>query len=270
MASRLSAASFARWAMLWLLGWAWVLGLTALLGEPLRVTVRDEVVDLSFALRGPAFSVLSIAYGLACMGFLLRVREVGASAALIVMLALLGLAEKHVRDDSMPPLATLLGTTMLASWAGGLVWARDAERATRERLAHELMCGTLAASFFLAGVAKLELAGLGWAEGGTHAMFIYERAASDFPFITDLRLFLARHPNLCAAAAGYALLVECSAPIYLWRSARRTYGWMVVAMFGGMGLALGLVEHGWEILPLALAYSSLSDRGSEEAVHALA
>lgn len=270
MAERLRAVSFARGCVVYLLLAAWGLGTAALLRETLVVQAPWGLVDLSVALSPGGYAAFSLVYLLACGAFLLRRAELWTCVLLIAQLAALGLSEQVVRDDSMPPLATMLGSTMLGSWLAGLLIARHKPRPEREALGHELMCGTLAASFFLAGVAKLINAGPGWAHGLTHSMFIYERAASSWPFITELRLFVADHPTLCAAGAAYALFVESTAFIYVWPSARKLYGFMVLSMFAGMGLTLGLVEQGWEILPVALAYSTLADRRAGQAAQVAA
>lgn len=260
MAERLRAVSLARGCMMYLLTATWLMGMAAVVRESLVVAAPWGPLDLTGVLSPAGFALVSALYVVACAGFLLRRSEVLACGVLLVLLAALGLTEKAIRHATMPTLAVMLATTMVGTWMIGLIVGRRAPTEEREALAHELMCGVLSASLFLCGVAKLSNVGFAWADGPNNALLIHERSASEFAFITQLRLWLSQHPTLCALGATFSLAVETLAPVYLWRGARKVYGLAVFLMFVSLGFALGFMEAGWDVLPLALAYSSLADR----------
>lgn len=245
---------------MYLLTATWLMGLAAVGRETLVVQAPWGALDLTGVLSPAGCVAVSALYVGACVAFLLRRHEVVACAVLLALLAAIGLTEKAIRHATMPTVAVMLATTMVGTWMIGLLVGRRSPTAEREALAHELMCGVLSASLFLCGVAKLSNVGFEWADGPTNALLIYERSASEFGFITQLRIWLSQHPTLCAMGATFSLSVEALAPVYLWRGARKLYGLAVFLMFVSLGFALGFMEAGWDVMALALAYSSLSDR----------
>lgn len=256
MVQRLRSVPLWRWAVLYVLLAAWLMVTAAVLGD--RIAARRGLlgwVDLDPLLAPPVWLATGALYLGAALAFTLGYRERLAGAFLFAWLGVTGLAEMGVRGDFMPPLANLLGGNLVLAWLLGsaLPGADDA----RARRGHAAMCGVFAAMLTLAGGSKLVHSGLGWFDGGMHALWIWERAqplVAPEP-VRDLRLWLSARPDLVAVGATYTLLVECLGGLFVFERLRKPMALALLLMFTSMNLALGLGEQGWVAVPMALAWS---------------
>jgi hypothetical protein len=147
---------------------------------------------------------------------------------------------------------------LLLTWtichAGGRLRGLSVKRC--ESMSIDAMCGVFAAMMALAAISKFSASGFDWANGQTHAMLVFERQLHAPAPLQWLRSLLSQSPAACTLSAASVWLIEALAPLFLWKRFRRIYAWLVVQMFIGLALFLGVVEVAWMVMPLALAYSS--------------
>lgn len=265
MVQALKQVRFARWAMLYLLVAAWLLVTAGCMGDRIAVARGlGALVDLQPLLSPPAWLLGGAVYGLAALAFTFSRQQRLAGAFLVFWLWVTGQCEMGVRDDTLPPLANLLSGNLLLAWI--LALSLPGSPQDRESRGHEWMCGLYGAFMCLAGLNKALRAGWGWFDGGTHSLYIWERAQPmlDLAPLRELRLWMADHPALCTLGASYTILVELLGFCFLVRRLRKPYAIAVAIMFTSMGISLGLSEHGWVAMPMALAFSGLGARRGEE------
>jgi hypothetical protein len=196
--------------------------------------------------------VLSLVFFGALAAFLLR-RWQGVAAVVATLLLALALhlqvsqwpGESGVRHAPLMPAAAL--------GAYGLAWLFT----KRERTAHEAACGVVAAIYFLAGVAKLEVGGLHWAQGGQLALLIAERSVDVPAWLAALRRGFALSPGLCSALAATAVAVECAGLLFVWPRARSAYAVAAIALHAGIAVLMGYVYVHYVLTVAALAFSRL-------------
>jgi hypothetical protein len=256
LGARLRGVALWRWALLWVLGWAWALATAGVMGDHIATRVGPLAwLPLDVVLLPPVWLGTGALYAAACLAFTFGWRERLTGSALFIWLGVMGLLEMGVRSDTMPPLANMLSANLVAAWLiGSGLPGTAAQRATRGR---EVMCGVFGAMLTLAGLAKLRHAGWDWFDGHTHALFIWERAQ---PLVApqrmaDLRLALAQHPTLAALGATYAVVVECAGFLFAIERLRKPYAVAVLLMFLSLNVVLGLGEQGWVAVPMALAWA---------------
>ncbi len=256
MVDRLKRIALWRWALLWVLAWAWFLATAGVMGD--RIVHRVGPLawfDGSVLLAPSIWLVLGLLYWLSVVAFVLGRWERLTGAWIFVWLGGMGLLEMGVRTDSMPPLVNLMGANLVLAWLIGS--NVPASREVQERRGQDLMCGVFGAMLTLAGISKLRHAGWNWFDGNVHALFIWERAQPLVapPFMLELRMWLAQHPFWAGIGATYAVLVECLGGLFVVERFRKPFAIAVMLMFFSMNLSLGLGEQGWVAVPLALAWS---------------
>lgn len=250
-----------RWAVLYVLVAAWVLGTVANMGD--HVDPRSKVAwipGLDLLLTRPAWLATGAVYLAAALAFTFRRRERLAGAFLFLWIGVMGLAEIGVRNAYMQPLINMLAGNMVLAWLIGSSLPGDA--AERARRGHAWMCGFFAAMLTLSGISKLLRSGADWFDAGMHSLLVWERAQ---PMIAPeplavLRHWVAAHPALCLSGAVYTLVVECLALLFVVPRLRKPHAVAVAVLFTSMDLVLGLGEQGWAAIPLALAWTGLDDQ----------
>jgi predicted DCC family thiol-disulfide oxidoreductase YuxK len=126
----------------------------------------------------------------------------------------------------------------------------DDEDARRKRAAGEytwpirMMWLVMSVIFFSAGVSKLRHAGIRWVTSDALATYFilgsYGPGAAVAESPSGLALVLARHPTVCSAMAGAALLLELSMPLTLFsRRARRVLVLAILGVQAGIAVLMG-------------------------------
>lgn len=209
-------------------------------------------VDVSPLATPPALAVIGLVVLAASVSLALGRARAASEATLLVSLHVAAVVEASVRGTAMSSVEPLLiGQVLLARLVARAITRRSA--GDPERLGHEIACGVVGAAFFVAALAKLRAAGLGWAAPASHVLLVYERRESVLAPLTALREWLVAHPALVGAGALGSLLVELAGPLFVWPRARVAWAIAAAAMFASFAVVLGVVQITWGALPLALA-----------------
>jgi|GEM_PF-4521900 len=198
--------------------------------------------------------ILVVVYGAALVAFVRGQRPLLTAGVLYLCLTQFttwGVAT----TGSLSVTPSLIGP-MLLTWIACHTWGRFRRHSDPEceALSVDAMCGVFAAMMVIAAVSKFQASGLDWANGETHAMLIFERHLTAPGPLRWFRNLLAQSPSLCAVGAGSVWLIEALAPLFIWKPLRPIYAWLVLMMFTGLALTLGILEPAWIVMPLALAY----------------
>lgn len=169
---------------------------------------------------------------------------------------------KYRVSGPLMALLTLLATSYRSSWgmifhsenllvlhALLIAWAPSARALARDGRSADaaadvpgwwlrLMCVTTAASYLLAGLAKLRFAGVGWVSGEflrDQIAFDNLRKAALGATYSPLAALALRHASFFAPLAAFSLLVELGAPLALLH--RRAWGvWALAAVAFHVGI----------------------------------
>lgn len=216
--------------------------------------------DAPALMRSPFGCVaLGVALAAALVAFTARRFEAPAAGLALVVLFVAAHAEMLGRRVEMASVTTVMSVAVFLGWALVAFWpsAREA-RDTQRRVAHEVACGVLAATLFLAAIAKLSNTGLAWIDGHLHAWLLLEKNIGQTDALARARLWLAEHPTALTLAAGYALLVELAAPAFLFERLRKGYAVAVLLLAVGIALTL-FFQPELFVLPVVLAWGGLDD-----------
>jgi hypothetical protein len=209
--------------------------------------------------------------GMACVlvaglaGFLFRRRELASGAFAFAVLTVSAVLELTVRGVRIPGLELLLPGNLLAAWLVGLAVARWRGAPDPDDEAHEVVCGVLGATLVLAAGCKLWYGGLDWVGGRPLALIVYERSFGAAPGIADVRLAFAERPWLGALGASFTLVTEAAGGLFVVPRLRRTVAALLVPLFVGLFVLMGILHLVWVALPLALAWSHLGVPRNTEA-----
>lgn len=217
----------------------------------------SALVDLSLLVQPAAVAVLTAAYGIAVIAFVLRVRQ-GISGLLAAgLLALV----THLTESQWPHGiglhngAILPGATLTAYSIAFLI-TRRRSLTEREWFGVEAACGIVAAGYSLAGLSKLLGSGLGWAQGANLSIHIATHSHSGAAFMRPLRLWVAENVQLCTLLGIGTLLVECSFLAYTWQKARKPYAILVTCMHTSISILMGLHHFDWLFTAIGFAWAS--------------
>ncbi len=147
----------------------------------------------------------------------------------------------------------------LVAW---LVGSALAPRLGREpdELGGTLACGVVGAGYTMAALSKLLASGLGWVDGPTLALMIYERGTGAGEPFETLRHAIGTSPRLCAIGMAGALAMEASGWLFVFRTARRPYAMAAFSFHLTSGLLLGYPHFDWAFTTLAWAWAAGGSR----------
>jgi hypothetical protein len=217
----------------------------------------SALVELSFLAHPVAGIALTLAYAVAVVAFVSRIRPGLTAGIAAVLLAL----ATHLYESQLPVgigrhNASLLPGAVLSAYALAHVLTRRRDTDTRDWFGIEAGAGIVAAGYVLAGSSKLLGSGIAWAEGSNLALHIATHSYSGVAFMRPLRLWVADNHSLCTVLGAGTLLLECSFALFVLREARKPYALLATAMHSCISLLMGLHHFDWLFMTLGIAFAS--------------
>ncbi len=117
----------------------------------------------------------------------------------------------------------------------------------------EAACGVVAATYVLAGVAKLTGAGVDFLHPDYLGTLLLERSFHQPEWLSTFRLAVAQSPLACSTMATFTLLAELGALLFLLPRYRLRVCLVLVAMHAGIYLTMGYIYVSWVAVLLGLA-----------------
>ena len=199
--------------------------------------------------------VFTVVFSSATILFVLRLHQAAAGACVFALLAAirqLQLKAWPERPGFHGPAAASLAAYLLAFLA-----TAGSAAPYREACGWEAAAGVIAAAYSLAGLSKVKGSGTAWMKGGNLGLLIAERAHGAPAAVEALRLYVAGAPRLCRALAGFALLVQVGAFLFVLRGARAPLT-VALTLFHLVGtpLLLGYLEFEWMLIAVAVTLGS--------------
>lgn len=217
----------------------------------------SAIVDLSILVQPVVVAVMTGAYVLAVIGFVLRIRPgaTGVTAACLLALVMHLTESQWPRGIGLHNGAILPGGTLTAYLIAWFV-TRKRSIAEREWFGVEAACGIVAAGYSLAGLSKVLGSGFGWAQGANLSIHIATHSHSGAAFMRPLRLSVAENLQLCTVLGIGTLLVECSFLAFTWQKARKPYAILVTCMHTSISILMGLHHFDWLFTAIGFAWAS--------------
>ena len=117
----------------------------------------------------------------------------------------------------------------------------------------EAACGVVAATYVLAGVAKLTGAGLNFLDPDYLGTLVLERSFLVPGGLSTLRQFVAESPLACTTLAALTLAAELGAVLFVVRRYRLRVAVVLAAMHVGIWITMGYTYISWVAVLLGLA-----------------
>lgn len=196
--------------------------------------------------------------------FLLRIRELLSAAIVAACFYVISVLEHNVGypQERYSLALLILPGSLLITWVLGQLLYRSRDIGIRDHLSMELTRGTLAASLFLAGLAKA--VEQGWMDPLHQQNVILERVDEQaLPVMAPLQEMIAAHPVLCAMGGSLVVLSQLSACLFVIPRFRKPIAVAILLGLGWCALILNIKSLVPAILLFAVTWHSLTGTADE-------